>query len=99
MRLGLTACVCEGSHDRTLCLWDVDAGRIKHHLFGHRKPVKDCRFSPDGSTLLSVSYDATVRLWDATFGANTATMNGHTNMLRCCDFSADGARLSMRCNL
>ena len=79
-----------GGHDRALYLWDLEAGRIKHHLFGHRKPVRACKFSFNGEMLVSASYDTTVRLWDTYLGTEIATMNGHTMMVRCCDFSFDG---------
>ena len=45
-------------------LWDVSTGEIIAILKGHVARVRDVAYSPDGSTLASVSHDGTVLLWD-----------------------------------
>ena len=53
-----------------------------------------CRFSPDGSTLVSGSDDGTVRLWDVATGTLTSTLIGHTGKVNSVSFSPDGLTLA-----
>lgn len=45
-------------------LWDAHAGVYKQRLHGHKLPTSYLAFTPDGSTLISVSHDGTILLWD-----------------------------------
>ena len=52
-------------------LWDTRTGKLRTTFLGHRTPVRDLAFSPDGKTLAAVdarsitpTTDATVKLWD-----------------------------------
>jgi WD40 repeat protein len=65
--------IASAQQDRTLCLWDVEAGTPLKTLEGHDSWAESLAFSPDGSIL--ASGDATtVRLWDHATGAlQTAT--------------------------
>jgi WD40 repeat protein len=57
------------------------------------KEVSGCRFSPDGSRLVSASEDETLKLWDAETGVELATLTGHTEGVLACAFSPDGSRI------
>jgi WD40 repeat protein len=54
-----TAC-----QDRTVKIWDLEAGREIRTLVGHTGPVTSVAFAPDGKRLVSGSYDKTIRIWD-----------------------------------
>ncbi|MBN1453090.1 MAG: hypothetical protein JW963_18895, partial [Anaerolineales bacterium] len=57
------------SEDMTLILWDIDTGRIIHHMEGHTAPVLSVKFVPDGSSIISGSEDVTIRQWDPITGS------------------------------
>ncbi|WP_327363668.1 nSTAND1 domain-containing NTPase [Streptomyces sp. NBC_01296] len=83
-----------GSTDRTVRLWDVDAGTSRPPLSGHRGVVRSVAFSADGRTLATGSGDRTVRLWDAQTGALRRTLSGHTGAVRSVAFGRDGSLAS-----
>src|SRR5262249_4021405 len=53
-----------GSHDQTVKLWDVQAGKERATLRGHSEGVRMLAFSADGKTLASGRADGTIKLWD-----------------------------------
>ena len=55
--------VVSGSMDRTLRLWDVATGQLRHCFDGHTDVVTSVAVSPDGRLAVSGSADRTVRLW------------------------------------
>jgi WD40 repeat protein len=56
--------LASGSSDKTVKLWDVTSGRLRHSLDGHQDEVRSVAFAPDGCTLVSGSADNTIKLWD-----------------------------------
>ena len=58
-------------------------------LTGHRGPVLQARFSPDGARALTASADGTARIWDVARGVCLATL-AHGEVVRCAGFSSDG---------
>jgi WD40 repeat protein len=45
-------------------MWSLENWQEVTTLSGHRQRISDLVFSPDGSSLLSLSTDGTIRLWD-----------------------------------
>jgi WD40 repeat protein/DNA-binding SARP family transcriptional activator len=56
------------SPERRAFLVDTATGETVLAMRGHRKPVWDIRFSPDGTLLGSVSVDGELIVWDAATG-------------------------------
>jgi WD40 repeat protein len=66
---GRTAAV--GSEE-AIVLYDVDTGKQRAVLRGHREPTTALAFSPNGKHLMSTSYDGTARLWKVDGGASVS---------------------------
>ncbi|MGG7378593.1 WD40 repeat domain-containing protein, partial [Escherichia coli] len=58
-------------------LWNLQ-GKLIRLLIGHKGPVYDARFSPDGRYIVTASFDTTAKLWDLRErGADVITLVGH----------------------
>lgn len=63
--------------DSTVCLWDMNNGRLLSTLEGHTDAVVSLGFVPDGKLLISKGRceDSTIRLWNTKTGACVATIS------------------------
>jgi WD40 repeat protein len=77
--------------DKTLHVWDVEAGKERGDWPGHGDDVTGLSFSADGRTLYSRS-DAAACCWDVSTGKQTDRFR--LDMTRACEYSAD-SRLSL----
>ncbi|MFD9041223.1 WD40 repeat domain-containing protein [Streptomyces bottropensis] len=50
----------------TAQVWDVKTGTALQLLKGHKGPVDDVAYFPDGRNITTVSGDGTARIWRAT---------------------------------
>ncbi len=57
---------------------------------GHRAPVTNLAWSPDGSRLVSAVRDAIVHIWDAMTGTTLLTLLGPTESVNVVTWSPDG---------
>ncbi len=86
--------LASGSYDRTVRLWDVNAGECLKILEEHTHRVWSVAFSPDGRTLASSSSDRTIKLWDIITGQCCKSLLGHSHQIRTVAFSPDGQTLA-----
>ncbi|MCM8595659.1 NB-ARC domain-containing protein [Accumulibacter sp.] len=67
-----------GGYDKTLLVWDLDAGECLRTLRGHRSSVANVALTPDGRRAVSGSRDNTLRVWDLdTSECLRTTLHGH----------------------
>jgi WD40 repeat protein len=75
-------------------LVELPAGRIARLLHGHKGPVSDLAFSPDGKRLASTSYDKTLRIWDIGSDEKEKILEGHEHYVNAVAWSPNGQRLA-----
>jgi WD40 repeat protein len=100
------ALIATASNDCTVRIWSQtgtdSSARIplprRSLLFtvrGHRGPVRDTVFSPDGSLLATTSDDGTARIWEVTDGSLQAVLNSYDGPLTAAGFSPYGTLLAI----
>jgi WD40 repeat protein len=82
-----------GNHDKTVRVWDLATGNLKHRLVGHQDLVTSVAISRDGQTLVSASQDKTIKIWNLATGELQRTLTGHTNSVTSVAMSPDGKTL------
>jgi WD40 repeat protein len=83
-----------GSHDRTIRLWNVATGEVKHVIAAHREKIASLAFSPDGRTIASGDDTGTISFSHVETGQflfDTKVGNGEVCSL---EFSPDGEILA-----
>src|SRR5262245_28483976 len=71
----------------TIVLQETTSDKPLHHLEGHKSPVGQLVFSPDGKTLAGGSENGIVCLWDCTAGKIRHRMQGHTKQVQALAFT------------
>ncbi|MBX3171768.1 MAG: protein kinase [Candidatus Eremiobacteraeota bacterium] len=81
-----------GGGDRSVRLWDLEAGRCLHLLEGHTDLVESVVLSSDCSLAFSGSRDKTVRIWQVSTGDCLYVLQ-HAHEVRRIRLTADGHHL------
>ena len=82
-----------GTDENIIELWDIETGKHKITLKGHKERVECIAFSPDRKTLASASKDHAIILWDITKGQRKKTLKKHSDEVHKVIFSPDGKTL------
>jgi WD40 repeat protein len=85
--------VAASGHDRSIQIWDVEAGRVRTSLHGHAGLVWEAAFNPDATRVVSCSIDGTVRVWDVESGQELIVLPGARSRLTGVAWSADARRI------
>ncbi|ETO24180.1 WD repeat-containing protein [Reticulomyxa filosa] len=75
--------ICSGSHDETICIWDIETTKQSIIFKGHKDPVYCVKYGSNESanTILSGSLDKSVRLWDIRSHRQIQVFNGDTHAI------------------
>ena len=95
--IGSEGLLVSGSEDKTLKLWDINAGMDIETLCEHEKAVLACAMSPDNRFIISASKDKTIKLWpydqDTKSVGSPKTLFGHHGAVQSCVISSDGGNI------
>jgi WD40 repeat protein len=69
-----SAILASGSSDKTIKVWDLGTGELRHTLTGHSLCIFSLAISPDGQTLASCA-DKTTKIWDLKTGKLLRNLN------------------------
>jgi WD40 repeat protein len=89
---GADGVLAAASDDGVVRLFDKTGARLAE-LSGHKGPIVDLSFSPDGQMLATASRDRTVRVWAAPF-KEPRVLEGHSSDVLKAVFSPDGRTLA-----
>jgi len=84
--------LASASDDKTIKLWNVKTGELKHTFTGHSGTINALTFSPTESVLASVS-ERTIKLWNTKTGKLIINLQD-SDLVNAITYSADGQTLS-----
>src|SRR5262249_27574124 len=89
------------SSDKTLRLWDVKTGTVRH-VCHHESSPSSVAFTPDGATVLTAGAGAKfqheIRAWEVSTGADKGTWGNPGDQVERLAFSPRGRYLAYGCN-
>ena len=81
------------SEDNSVCVWDVDSGKILQNFQGVMGKVNDVNFSPENTTILSLLMNNTIQLWSVSDGKLLKTLKAENGKIKNTMFSPDGEKV------
>ncbi|KAG7799875.1 hypothetical protein KL929_000791 [Ogataea haglerorum] len=73
-----------GSYDKTIKIWNVEAGKLLRTLTGHTRGVRTLAF--DDQKLITGGLDSTIKVWNYRTGQCISTYTGHEEGVISVDF-------------
>lgn len=86
------------SFDKTLKVWDLEAGREARTLAGHARGVWSLALAQDGRRVISGALDGSVRVWDVESGVEVRSISGQGGWVQHVALAPDG-RLAVAASL
>lgn len=83
-----------GSGDRTIKLWDLATGTLRHTIAANAGWIRAIAVSPNGKMLASCNNDRRLMLWNWETGEHLQSFDGHADWVRAVCFSPDGQLLA-----
>ena len=82
-----------GSHDQTVRLWDLAAGKCMCTLTHHKKSVRSVVLHPSKYMFASASPD-NIKEWKCPDGRFIQNLTGHNSIINCMAANSDGVLVS-----
>lgn len=86
--------LASGSWDHTIKLWNLNTGKVRQTLEGHKDSVLSIAFSPNGLLLASGSADSTIKLWEVSTGKILQDLTAGDNWVGTLAFNPNGQILA-----
>ncbi|MBK7129307.1 MAG: caspase family protein [Crocinitomicaceae bacterium] len=83
-----------GGIDSSAMIIEVETGRVKHYLTGHRQTVIAIEYSPDGKLIATAGGDRKIIIWSTETGQKLHTLTGHQELIFDLAFNAEGTELA-----
>jgi WD40 repeat protein/serine/threonine protein kinase len=78
----------------TVCVWDLDTGRLLNRIAAHRDRVEACALSADGGVLAAYGDGSDVVVWNVATGGREQRLPGQGAKIRAIAVSPDGRLLT-----
>lgn len=62
-------------------IWDVETGKVRYELKGHKKNIRDLIFSNDSQYLVTGSADCAIKIWDLKTGKLYKNLNNYPKII------------------
>ncbi|KAI1709278.1 protein groucho-2 [Ditylenchus destructor] len=82
-----------GGESETVCIWDVQAERIKASLNCEAQACYALAISEDNRLCFSCCADGNIVIWDLVSETKVASLLGHQDGASCVDLASDGIKL------
>lgn len=92
-RLDLTGCTLAGADLHNSSVHGAKADSSMFFPVGHSAAVRELRFRPGTTQLLTLSFDKSLRVWDYETGALVYAINGLSSWASSTQYSSDGERI------
>jgi serine/threonine protein kinase len=92
--------IASGSRDKTIQIWDVNAGSKLLTYSKHTQAVACLNWSPNGTSIASGDFERIIRIWNASTGEDLLIYHGHNvlwaggDAVRALAWSPDGTRIA-----
>ena len=75
-------------------VYDVESGKLRREMRGHRTEIQDLAFRPQSALVASASADADVRVWDGSSGQAAGLVENDVSMFAIAFSPRDGTLAS-----
>ncbi|NES63823.1 MAG: WD40 repeat domain-containing protein [Okeania sp. SIO2D1] len=81
------------NNTNSIKVWDLETGKEKSTLEGHKNPISALAITPNDKQVISASFDNTIKIWDIESGKEILTFIGHDNSIYDIAITLDGNKM------